>query len=290
MRVRVKFSKLGRVRFVGHLDMMRSFQKAIRRTGLPVRYSEGFSPHQILSFANPLSLGLESQGEYFDMELTEEADLEKAMVSFNAVLPEGFRILSMTKLPDAWTKKQNAMSQVQAAAYRVFFPKDQNEAAKRNVMSTEAFALTSKITDDKWNGIMSTKKSLPVSEVSDEIKVSDETNNIMSTYYVNAIQKFLMQPSIPMHKQTKKSAYEFDSKQSLYSLEVVKEDAEGCVLDMLIRSSSTGQGNVKPLEVLEKMFEFMGKPVPKECRILRLETFGERDGKLVPLGELGSAD
>ena len=59
MKVRIKFSKLGNMRFIGHLDIMRYFQKAMRRAKIPIKYSEGFSPHQIMSFASPLSIGVE---------------------------------------------------------------------------------------------------------------------------------------------------------------------------------------------------------------------------------------
>ena len=56
MKVRIKFSKEGPVKFVGHLDTMRYFQKAIRRANLPVAFSGGYSPHMIMSFAAPLEL------------------------------------------------------------------------------------------------------------------------------------------------------------------------------------------------------------------------------------------
>ena len=62
MRVRVKFEKTGIMRYVGHLDLMRFFQKAVKRANLPIRYSEGFNPHQIMSFAAPLGVGLTSTG------------------------------------------------------------------------------------------------------------------------------------------------------------------------------------------------------------------------------------
>ena len=64
LKIRVKFEKTGVVRFIGHLDIMRYFQKAMRRCAMPIKYSEGFSPHQIMSFGAPLSLGMESIGEY----------------------------------------------------------------------------------------------------------------------------------------------------------------------------------------------------------------------------------
>ena len=68
-KVRIKFAKYGAVKFIGHLDVMRYFQKAIRRAGIDIAYSGGFSPHQIMSFASPLSVGHTSEGEYFDIEM-----------------------------------------------------------------------------------------------------------------------------------------------------------------------------------------------------------------------------
>ena len=67
MRIRVKFSKTGSMRFLGHLDLMHFFQQLIRRSGIPIAYSQGMSPHQIMSFALPLGLGAESLGEYMDI-------------------------------------------------------------------------------------------------------------------------------------------------------------------------------------------------------------------------------
>ena len=68
MKLRIKFSKHGVLKFIGHLDVMRYFQKAIRRAGIDICYSSGFSPHQVMSFAAPLGVGLESNGEYMDIE------------------------------------------------------------------------------------------------------------------------------------------------------------------------------------------------------------------------------
>ena len=67
MKVRIKFAKSGVMKFVGHLDMMRYFQKAMRRADIDIKYSEGFSPHQIMSFAAPLGVGITSDGEYLDI-------------------------------------------------------------------------------------------------------------------------------------------------------------------------------------------------------------------------------
>ena len=72
MKVRIKFSKEGPMKFVGHLDTMRYFQKALRRAELPVAFSGGYSPHMIMSFAVPLGVGMESLGDYFDLEMAED--------------------------------------------------------------------------------------------------------------------------------------------------------------------------------------------------------------------------
>ena len=70
--VRFKFSRKGPVRYTGHLDMLRYFQKAVMRSSLPARYSEGFHPHQIMSFAYPLGVSMETEGDYMDLDLMQE--------------------------------------------------------------------------------------------------------------------------------------------------------------------------------------------------------------------------
>lgn len=101
---------------------MRYFQRAIRRAALPVAYSEGFSPHQILSFASPLGVGLESTGEYFDLRLVDDAAAgltsDEAADRLNREMAEGIRILSFRKIPD---DAKNCMSIVHAADYRIRF-------------------------------------------------------------------------------------------------------------------------------------------------------------------------
>ena len=69
LKIRIRFSKQGPIKFVGHLDMVRYFQKVMRRANVDIVYSQGFSPHQKMSFASPLSVGVTSQGEYFDIEV-----------------------------------------------------------------------------------------------------------------------------------------------------------------------------------------------------------------------------
>ena len=114
MKIRIKFSKHGNTKFIGHLDVMRYFQKAIRRADFNIRYSGGFSPHQIMSFAAPLGVGITSNGEYVDIELLDEQVPAGMKERLNAQMAEGFEVVGTCLLPD---DAANAMSIVAAADY-----------------------------------------------------------------------------------------------------------------------------------------------------------------------------
>ncbi len=118
MKIRVKFTKTGNMRFVGHLDFMRYFQKALRRAGIPLCYSEGYHPHPILSFALPLGIGLTSEGEYFDMEVLDSASSSEALRVINNEMVDGVTVTEYLLLPDTAPK---AMASVAAADYVVTF-------------------------------------------------------------------------------------------------------------------------------------------------------------------------
>ncbi|MBR1930628.1 MAG: TIGR03936 family radical SAM-associated protein [Lachnospiraceae bacterium] len=118
MKVRIKFQKHGAIRFIGHLDVMRFFQKTIRRAGLDVAYSGGYSPHQIMSFASPLGVGLESNGEYMDIEVNSLTSCADTMERLNQASVPGIQVVSVKVLPEG---AGNAMASVAAAAYTVRF-------------------------------------------------------------------------------------------------------------------------------------------------------------------------
>lgn len=119
MKARIKFKKYGALRFIGHLDVMRFFQKAIRRAHIPIAYTGGYSPHMIMSFAAPLGVGTTSLGEYFDMELTEKVPTAEIEDRLNAVMVEGVTISSARQVEDG--KASTAMALVAAADYFVAF-------------------------------------------------------------------------------------------------------------------------------------------------------------------------
>ena len=118
MKVRIKFRKQGNMKFIGHLDIMRYFQKVMRRADVDIRYSEGFSPHQIMSFAAPLGVGLTSNGEYMDIEVLSTDDSKTMVRRMNETMVEGMEVVSYRQLDDS---SKNAMSIVAAADYTLTF-------------------------------------------------------------------------------------------------------------------------------------------------------------------------
>ncbi|MCI8886025.1 MAG: DUF2344 domain-containing protein [Dorea sp.] len=116
MKARIKFRKYGVMRFIGHLDVMRFFQKAMRRAGIPIAFTGGYSPHMIMSFAQPLGVGVTSDGEYLDIELQEEIDPQDAVRRLNEVSVEGIEVVNFCRIPD--DKKSSGMTIVAAAGYR----------------------------------------------------------------------------------------------------------------------------------------------------------------------------
>ena len=121
MKVRIKFAKQGVMKFIGHLDIMRYFQKALRRADIDIKFSEGMSPHMIMSFAAPLGVGLTSDGEYVDIELRTPISTAEAVSRLNAVMVEGMEILDFRRIEEG--KAGKAMSLVAAADYTVRFRK-----------------------------------------------------------------------------------------------------------------------------------------------------------------------
>ncbi len=118
MKTRMRFVKCGSMKFIGHLDCMRFFQKAIRRAKLDVAYSKGYSPHQLMSFASPLGVGVTSDGEYIDVEFYSLPDisLPELVTYLNQFMTDEIFVTDIEIMPDGF---KNSMSLLIAADYMV---------------------------------------------------------------------------------------------------------------------------------------------------------------------------
>ena len=116
--LRCRFEKTGPIRFISHLDLTRAFHRAFSRAGIPLKFSEGFSPHPKFSFALPLSVGTESLTEIADFTLKPgyEASTEEIRDTLQAQMPAGIKILSVDK-------QEGKFSDIAYAEYRVRLPK-----------------------------------------------------------------------------------------------------------------------------------------------------------------------
>ena len=140
-RFMLKFSKQGKLRWISHLDTVRTLQKAIRRAEIPIAYSQGFNPHPKLSIAIPLALGYLSQGEYLDLELAEDMLGSEVQARLNDVLPEGLTILGNRELS---LKVPSLMSLAQVSEYQIRVPAYEEtvwSSAMQNLWNMETLLL-----------------------------------------------------------------------------------------------------------------------------------------------------
>ena len=273
MKVRIKFTKVGALRYVGHLDFMRTFQKIIKRSGVLAVSTRGFSPHMIMSFASPLGVGLESLGEYVDFEMAYRDPYELTKIELqrmnqlgiendelpevppeaviidmlNRECPDGVRILSVKRIEEA---KGKAMALVSASDNVVFFENDWLHAA----------------------GIQS----------------ADTLSDL--------IFRFMGQETIMIHKTTKKTESDVDIRPQIFAMSLcektslpdtvrtsIKNAGYGIPVFMKLKTGSSA--NLKPETVISALCAFADIEYdPLALRILRLDLYDE-DGK--PLSETG---
>lgn len=115
VKFRLKFGKFDRMRFIGHLDLLKLFQRTVNKAGLPVSYSKGFNPHQLMAFALPLPLGYESCGEYVDIQFDEDLAADEIKRRLNEAFPYGIEILDIKKADS----REKSAALLQAAAYEI---------------------------------------------------------------------------------------------------------------------------------------------------------------------------
>jgi radical SAM family uncharacterized protein/radical SAM-linked protein len=115
-RYRARLRKDGRVRFLGHLDLARSVQRAMRRAGVPLIYSRGFNPKPRIAFGPALPVGISSEGEYLDFESPQRLDPEDTLAAVNRCFPSGLRFLAMREIRRGTGSLGES---IRAARYRV---------------------------------------------------------------------------------------------------------------------------------------------------------------------------
>jgi radical SAM-linked protein len=244
MKARIKFQKYGSMKFVGHLDVMRYFQKLFRRAGIDNEYSKGFSPHQIMSFAAPLGVGLTSDGEYLDVQLL-SADAPEVMIDrMNAAATEGFRIIGYHPLKEAEqnTKNVTAMALVNSADYLVSL-KDGYEIGD-GITSVEHFnkAFTEFLSSEEIIIGKKTKKSEKEVDIKPMITLAAYTYKEYETKRIATLEEYLRtEESLRERKPHESVADEYENGIKVY-----------------LQLDTGSASNLKPELVLEAFCEYLG--------------------------------
>ncbi len=252
MNVRVRFAKYGAVKFIGHLDVLRYFQKAVRRSGLKIAYSQGFHPHQIMSFASPLGVGITSEGEYMDMELTAEYTPQEIVDALNSAMVEGFTVLSARILPEPENgrKRETAMSLVTAADYLVTVKENDSFLGKKSLEElNEAWA--------RFYG----QESIPV--VKKVKKSNTETEVDLKPFLYKAVVGTVsgdnVEASLPAvaARKNDNTFYEVPEIPN-FATEQKGNCAEKGLFSVILRVSAGSADNIKPELVMEAFARFLG--------------------------------
>lgn len=164
MRYLVKFTKEENIKFISHLDVLKTIQKNIRRAELPIEYSQGFNPHMTTSIAQPLSVGVYSSGEYMDMVLTQEMNEEEIIARLNATAPGGIKYISALAIPykEGEKKVPQAMAMIDGARYTI--------KVKYSDVSGLEEEVNKLLKEDEWNIIKKTKKGQKETNIKAMIK------------------------------------------------------------------------------------------------------------------------
>ncbi len=176
MKVRylIKYTKESEIKFISHLDLMRTIQRVIRRARLPIEYSKGFNPHMTISIAQPLSVGSYSKGEYMDVVFTEDIDENQILKNLNENAPRGVIFLDVKKVENKENSKApQAMAIIDAAKYIIKLKvKDVNKALEdiKNLNK-----------ESQWNIVKKSKKGekeVDIKPLIKEISYSTEKDRV----------------------------------------------------------------------------------------------------------------
>lgn len=127
-KLRVRFAKRGRLRFTSHRDFQRAFERAVRRAGLPVAFSHGFSPHPKISYAGAAPTGAASEAEYLEISLTAEREPAEVRVALDEALPPGLDVLDVVP-----AEPGSLADRLQASEWEIRLPEVTEEAARAAV-------------------------------------------------------------------------------------------------------------------------------------------------------------
>lgn len=174
MLIRIQFRKTREGRFLSHLDLMHTWERVIRRSQLPLAFSQGFNPHPKINFASALALGTTSDGEYMDMELTEELPLEQIQQMLEEAIPPAFEIVQMQAVTG---KVPSLMSMIQRARYQLYLEFVQPVTQAELDVAVEQFWQMEEVTVYRYKKNSKEKKAVNIRPGVYEIQLTADGNH-----------------------------------------------------------------------------------------------------------------
>lgn len=207
--IRVKFRRGDEVKFISHLDLMKVFERAIRRARLPIAYSQGFNPHPGMVFGLPLSVGVTSEAEYGDFDITDdELPVHEFVERLNAQLPQGIEILSAKKR----LTKQNIMATVAASEYVVVAGSQSAFTEKSLKTGIHRYLAQNEILVEKRtkSGIKEIDIKDMIFDLNSDLQPCGNLNIIRFTMLVSAGSKANLKPDLLIESLLEYLGYDFE--------------------------------------------------------------------------------
>ena len=230
LKVRIKYTKSGHLKFIGHLDVMRFFQKAVKRAGLDIAYSQGFSPHQLMSFAAPLALGVTSEGEYFDAEFNSLVSSDEFVRRFNEQMVDGMAVNDVVLLPD---NAKNSMSIVAGSDYHVTILEKDNDADWEVRKEKFLAAVPHLLEKDTIEVLRKTKKNEKVEDIKPGIfKLSLDEDKIYM--FLATGSEYNLKPESVIEALCKKTGIEYNKfDYQVHRIETYMKNEQGELVSLL---------------------------------------------------------
>lgn len=239
-RIRVRFVKTGGARFISHLDLMRAFERAVRRAGIPLAYSAGFNPRPQISFASALALGASSEAEYADFELYRRMPVRDFARRLNAELPPDLRLHEAGEVPVA---APPLMAVINLASFEVRFDvavKDGEGTVRR--------------------------------------EAGGRQNGDYAAVLQRGVEELLAREDIPVRREGKKSRL-VDLRPLIVELRLAEVRDGTVLLEMVLRTGSGGGARPEEV-VSALIRQCGLVPGPSPVRVHRRGLFWERQGRV----------
>lgn len=202
-KARMKFAKEGRAKYISHLDLMHTMQRAMARCQMPLWFTEGFNQHAYVSVALPLSTGYSGECEFLDFNITSETVPENAVEALNSVFPEGLRAIEIYPLEDGGMK----VGAIAWSQYRITWGFEEEipegfVANMRNLFQKPVVEIVKRSKrGEKQVNMRELMRDLTITEEKDEVIATVVTaagnNNMSPEYLTKAIAQYLPQYEIP---------------------------------------------------------------------------------------------